>query len=137
MKLIKLGLVALLVVCGTSSAWARHGGVVVGVGVGFGPGYWGPGYYRPYGYYPPYAPYYPPYYPGYYPPVVVQHVDPPVYVEQPLAAPVQPASAAPGAGSAANQFWYYCVASKTYYPYVKDCAGGWQAVSPQPQPPAP
>ncbi|HTO48891.1 MAG TPA: hypothetical protein VML91_14720 [Burkholderiales bacterium] len=31
-----------------------------------------------------------------------------------------------------SHYWYYCPASKAYYPYVRECAGGWQAVSPQP-----
>jgi hypothetical protein len=30
--------------------------------------------------------------------------------------------------------WYYCNASKTFYPYVKECPEGWQAVAPQPPP---
>ncbi len=30
--------------------------------------------------------------------------------------------------------WYYCAESKTYYPYVKECPGGWQRVTPQPAP---
>lgn len=45
---------------------------------------------------------------------------PPVYVERADAgAPAQP------------QPWYYCDASGTYYPYVKECPGGWRAVAPQ------
>jgi len=31
-------------------------------------------------------------------------------------------------------YWYYCAESKTYYPYVKECAGSWQRVTPQPPP---
>jgi len=30
--------------------------------------------------------------------------------------------------------WYYCPESKAYYPYVKECPGGWQQVAPQPPP---
>jgi len=26
------------------------------------------------------------------------------------------------------QYWYYCDASKTYYPYVQSCPGGWKMV---------
>lgn len=64
---------------------------------------------------------YPPYY--YYPPVIaVPAPPPPVYVEQ---AP--PASAAPAPG-----YWYYCSNPDGYYPYVKECPGGWQKVQPQP-----
>ena len=80
------------------------------VGVYIGPGY--PGYYYP----PPY----------YYPPAVA--VAPPVYVEQGQSAAVQPAPAQ-------NSSWYYCAASRSYYPYVKECAAGWQQVAPQPNPP--
>jgi hypothetical protein len=32
---------------------------------------------------------------------------------------------------AESQYWYYCPASGAYYPYVKDCSGGWQLVQPQ------
>jgi len=28
--------------------------------------------------------------------------------------------------------WYYCEASKAYYPYVRDCPAGWRPVAPQP-----
>jgi hypothetical protein len=45
------------------------------------------------------------------------------YVEQ-----GQP-SAGPGRYSGS---WYYCDASRAYYPYVKQCPGGWREVSPQP-----
>lgn len=74
-----------------------------------------------------FPPYYPAYYPApyyYYPPAVAVQSPPPVYVEQnaPQAAPEQ-----------AN-YWYYCADAKAYYPYVKQCPGGWQRVSPQPPP---
>jgi hypothetical protein len=29
------------------------------------------------------------------------------------------------------QYWYYCQESQAYYPYVKDCPGGWMKVVPQ------
>ena len=105
--------IALAGITATSSAFAwRHG---PRVSIGFGFGY--PGYAYPY-YYPPY--YYPPYYPA---PVVLQR--PPVYVEQsPQMAPSAPAPAA--------NYWYYCSESNAYYPYVKECAVGWQRVAPQP-----
>jgi len=66
--------------------------------------------------------YYPPYY--YYPPVVVAPAPPPTYIEQAQPAPAQQSQG----------FWYYCAESKTYYPYVKECPGGWQRVTPQPAP---
>ena len=58
---------------------------------------------------------------AYYPPYVVQQ-QPQVYVEQPQAQPSQPSG-----------YWYYCSDSRAYYPYVKECASGWQRVAPQPQ----
>ncbi len=70
-------------------------------------------------------PYYPAYYPApyyYYPPAVLAPASPPVYVEQNAAAPEQ------------GNYWYYCAGAKAYYPYVTQCPGGWQRVSPQPPP---
>lgn len=29
-----------------------------------------------------------------------------------------------------SDYWYFCPDSKTYYPYVKECPSGWQAVEP-------
>jgi hypothetical protein len=64
------------------------------------------------------------YYPAYPAPAVVIPSSPPVYIEQgQAAAPAQEA-----------QYWYYCRESETYYPYVKECAGPWQRVVPQPPP---
>jgi hypothetical protein len=123
-KVGKLGWAALLAGCavfasGSAMAQHSHGGfhgghgghghVVIGVGVGVGPWYW-----------PWYSPYYYPYYPAYpyysyYPPAAAA---PPSYIEQQAA----PASAD----------WYYCEGSRAYYPYVKDCPGGWERVPAQP-----
>jgi hypothetical protein len=84
----------------------HHGAAFVGFGVGFAyPWSW---------YYPP-----PYYYPGYYYPYPAQPV---TYVEQ-------------GAAPAAAGWWYYCEASRTYYPYVKECPSGWQRVPALPPPP--
>ena len=100
-----LALLAALILPGTASAHHAR----VGVGVYFGPGF----------YYPPY--YYPP--PVYYPPqpVVIQQ-QAPVYVEQAPASTAQQSSGD----------WFYCPASKAYYPYVKDCTEPWQRVAPVP-----
>ena len=92
-------------------AWHHGGRVHFGVVIG-APFY--PWYYPPY---PPYPPY-----PYYYPPVAP--AAPPTYIEQGAA------QAAP----AQQGVWYYCAESKTYYPYVKECPGGWQRVTPQPAP---
>ncbi|MCJ7838345.1 MAG: hypothetical protein MUP61_03890 [Burkholderiales bacterium] len=97
-----------------------HGGVRFGISLGV-PLY-GLGYDPPYYAYPGYA--YPA--PVYgYPPVVMGPASPPVYVEQ---GAVQ---AAP-APSQVQGDWYYCAASKAYYPYVAECAAGWQRVPAQP-----
>lgn len=106
-----LSLLVLLLLAGIGSAWA-HGGRV-GVGVYFGP-YWGPGPW----YYPP---------PYYYRPevVVVPAPQPMVYVERQGAS-------GETASRPAEQYWYYCAAGKGYYPYVKECPGGWQKVLPHP-----
>jgi hypothetical protein len=120
MKLFK-SLFALLLLAaamaGSSSAWADryhggfHGGPRVGVGVVIGGPYWG---YRDPFFYPPY--------PYAYPPVVVTQ-DPPVYIEQGQAPAPQ-----------ASNDWFYCRNPEGYYPYVKQCPGGWQRVAPQPPP---
>jgi hypothetical protein len=102
-------------------------------GYWWGPGYWGPRYgfvYPPaYGYLPPAYGYIPPAYGyaapayGYVPPAFVAP-NPPVYVERdPPAAPAAPV------------WWYWCAEASAYYPYVKECPGGWQRVPPQAVPP--
>jgi len=91
-----------------------HGGWHGSYGFYFGFPFYGPGYYPAPYYYPPY----------YYPPSVVVPSSPPVYIEQ------GGTQAAPG--SSQQNWWYYCGDSKTYYPYVKECPGGWQRVEPQP-----
>ena len=121
MKLAKaalvIGVMALLI-ASSGAALARgygHGHVRFGVYVG-GPVFW-PGYY----YGAPY--YYPPYYqPGPYP------AAPTYYIEQGSSQPVPAPAPAP---SQAN-WWYHCADARAYYPYVKECPGGWQRVAPQP-----
>jgi len=118
MKTIKLLIVLLLLGAGgVANARGDHGHVRFGVMVG---PYWGgPWHYPPYPYY----------YPPYYPPVVVQPPAPQVYIEQspaPAAPPPAPVAVAPA------NYWYFCAAAKGYYPYVRECPGGWQKVLPQP-----
>ena len=95
-----------------------------------GRGYYG-GYYGsglgiwlgwPGGYYPYYYPYSPYYYPYYYPPAVSVQPAPQEYIERPRRED----------SSAPSGVWYYCPDSKSYYPYVKECPGGWQTVPAQP-----
>ncbi len=90
-----------------------HGHADIGVGIVVDPFWYGSWPYPGPYYYPPY----------YYPPVVAVPADPPVYIERGDTAP----------GSAA--YWYYCGQPPGYYPYVKQCPGGWQPVSPHPPPP--
>jgi len=105
--------IVLLVIGSMGNAWADHprGHVSTHVGVYFGP-VWDPWYYpAPTYYYPPARP------------IIIERAPPPVYVEQAEPAPVP------------NQYWYYCNASKAYYPYVGECPSGWQRVLPQPPQP--
>lgn len=69
-------------------------------------------------YYP--APYY---YPHYYPPAVVVPSSPPTYIER---GDAEDQTAEP------SSYWYYCASPDGYYPYVKECPGGWQRVPPRP-----
>ena len=86
-----------------------HGGNV-GIGLWLGPGWW-PGWGWP-GYYPSY------YYPYYQePPIVIQQ--PEVYVQ-------------PAPQEQSPTYWYFCKESQGYYPYVKQCPGGWMKVVPTP-----
>jgi hypothetical protein len=32
------------------------------------------------------------------------------------------------AAASAQNFWYFCPQTKTYYPYVQSCAAPWEAV---------
>lgn len=90
-------------------AMADHGHWRTHVGVYFGGPFW-PGWY----------------YPPYYPPVVAVPVptSPPVYIER------EPASATPPQTS----YWYWCDNPQGYYPYIKNCPGGWKKVEPGPPP---
>ena len=95
------------VICEPAFADRGHPRARIGVYIG------GPGYY----YYPWwYAPYY-------YPPAVVERQPDVTYIEQEPAQTV-PENEQPG-------FWYYCADAKVYFPYVKQCPGGWQRVVPQ------
>jgi hypothetical protein len=73
-------------------------------------------------------PYYgaPAYYPApyYYPPAAIIAPYPPVYVERDDVEREAP--------PATSTWYYYCAQSKAYYPYVRQCPGGWQRVPPRP-----
>lgn len=129
--------IALLSIVASSSVWAhghRHSHLSIGLG------YYGPGYYGGYGYggygfgrygfggygygYPSY--YFPPAYA--YPPTVIVPTTPPVYIEQQTQQPAQSAQPA----QPRTNYWYYCKDPDGYYPYVRNCPGGWLQVAPQP-----
>ncbi len=88
-----------------------HGGTRVFIGGGVGwwgwPGWWGPGWWD---------------YPYYAAPSVAIPSAPTTYIQQEPAA---------------DAYWYYCKEAGAYYPYVKDCPGGWMQVVPQSAPPGP
>jgi hypothetical protein len=88
----------------------RHGGHFEG-GIWFGPGW---GFWDPF-FYPYYA------YPYYAPPAVVVPEQPQEYV---MPAPQRQEPS----------YWYYCTEARGYYPYVKNCPGGWLKVVPSPPP---
>ena len=99
----------LLLLGAPALASAARVGVGIGVNIGGPVWYGGPGWYGAPYYYAPY--YYGPSY-AYYPPAPAVVYAPPVtVVTQPPAS-----------------FWYYCVPAKAYYPYVRECPIGWQAV---------
>ncbi len=114
-----LALVVMLAGIAAAGPATAHGyryGPRVSFGFVFGPPvFWG----SPYPYY-----YYPPAY--YYPPMAAVPAEPTVYIERPdntRAAPER----------TRQDYWYYCPEAEAYYPYVKQCAKGWQKVPPQPQ----
>jgi hypothetical protein len=63
-------------------------------------------------------------YPAYVAPPVVVPPGPTEYIQQEPALP-------------ADAYWYYCQSAGAYYPYVKECPGGWMQVVPQPAPGSP
>jgi hypothetical protein len=143
-KIIGVFVLVLFATLASGSAMAQHHGHGYGHGYGYGGGVrfgislgfplYAPGYYpAPYYAYPaPVYSYPAPAYaypaPAYtYPGAMMGSSSPPVYVEQSLAR------AAP-APSQAQGDWFYCPASRSYYPYVGECPAGWQRVPAQPPP---
>lgn len=97
--------------------WRGRVGVYIGAPVVVSP------WYRPWPYYAhPYS------YPYYYPPVVRE--EPTVYIEQGVEGASSSPAPAPQAQAPAQQYWYYCQDSRTYYPHVQTCASPWQRVMP-------
>lgn len=100
---ILAGCVGLLALAGTADAHGGRGRVHFGVVVG-APLWWHAW----------------PHYPRYYERVIVERPGPTVYVEKDAADDERDA----------DQYWYFCPDSKTYYPYVKQCSSPWQRVVP-------
>ena len=112
MKRVVLALI-LVLASGSALAGGRHHGhgrISLGFHFGVPLGWYHPWYYAP-----------PPVY--YYPsaPLVVQPPAPTVFVERSDVVPEGAAS------------WYFCRESNAYYPYVKQCPGGWQRVPARPR----
>ncbi len=112
-----LGILALTI--SFNAAADRHHG-------GHGHGHPGFGFYFgvpafPRSYYYPYDPFYYPYYP---PAVVTVPSEPPVYIERERPAPQSQ--------QFPEGYWYYCSNPEGYYPYIKECPGGWRQVDPIP-----
>lgn len=104
-------LLAAVALGAAGSALAHGGRVNFGLGLHFGP-YWGP-FWGP-AWYP--APVYVP------PPVIISAPPAPTHYVERADQPLSPG------------YWYYCESARGYYPYVKECAGGWRAVPPAPPP---
>ncbi|HET9113446.1 MAG TPA: hypothetical protein VFN66_06215 [Burkholderiales bacterium] len=121
------GLVGLIGIFASSVALADRIGVGFYIGGPYPYGFYRP-FYRPYFY--PY-PYYPPVVVS-PPPVVVAPEPAPVYVEQ--GAPQQQVPQQPAAPQASAGHWYHCDKPEGYYPYIKECPGGWKPVEPTPPP---
>jgi outer membrane protein OmpA-like peptidoglycan-associated protein len=86
--------------------------------------YWNPWWYDLF-YYPSYYPYYGPYYnygPYYTPYPYVTPSVPQEYIERPES------KAPPGP----SDVYYYCPGAGKYYPYVRECPGGWRTVPVRP-----
>ena len=132
----KVVAVLILLVFGAAaseSAMAQHhGGVRFGINIGIP--LFGPGYYPPYAYPAPAYAYPAPAYaypgPAYsYPAPAYSYPAPAYSYPGQAVAPSAPyAQAAP----APQHDWYFCPNSNSYYPYVRECPGGWQRVPAQP-----
>ncbi|MGD0961874.1 MAG: hypothetical protein ABSB19_18845 [Methylomonas sp.] len=129
MKLYTLFSALLLAVCCLYSpnnwAWGHGGRFGVYIGAPFYGGYYGYGYGYPYAY--PYG------YP-YYPPAVAAvpaPMAPQTYIQQSPSV-VQPPPPAVQQQPQQGSYWHFCSDPEGYYPYIKECPGGWQLVQPSP-----
>lgn len=131
---VAFGLMAVAEPASARGRYGNHGhhGARFSFGFWGGPGYWGPGYWGP-GYWGPgygygYAG------PGYWGPPAVVYAptpEPRVWVENDPAPTTPTPAPSSSTDPNAQQWWYWCVSSRGYYPYVNSCAEGWQRVAPQ------
>ena len=119
---------------GAMPAWADRGH---GRGHGWG---WGPAGFllgsallysaiQPRAYYGPQIVYAPPA----YGPVVQPYYEQSYVIPHAVSLPPPPANLVQGpSAEASGGWWYFCRSPGGYYPYVKECPGGWAKVSPTP-----
>ncbi len=125
-KLNSITLIFTLLALFASSVVSAHGGYNrfnFGINLGHYPGYYG---YSAFGYQDPF--FYPPVYS--YPPTVIVPVTPPVVI--PSTPPVYTQKKTTSSMQPQTNYWHYCSDSDSYYPYVKECPGGWLQVAPKP-----
>lgn len=89
----------------------------IGIGFGYGSGFYGGYPWGPWGPWGPYGGFY-----GYPPTVITVPTEPPVYIQQPRPAPLR---YQPG-------YWYYCTNPPGYYPTIRQCITRWRPVEPRP-----
>lgn len=101
----------------------RHNHLNFGFNLGgYNSGFYGSNFYGPrnYGYGAPF--FYPRTYNYSYGSTVIVPSTPPIYIQREEIKPTQPQA----------NYWHYCQNPDGYYPYVKQCPGGWLQVAPQP-----
>ncbi len=119
---------------GGHSGWTGHHTAWHGYYGGYHGGHYGGHYWGPHFYWggsfvlgPWWYPWYPYYGYGYAAPYY-GYAAPRDYAQQPQVY-VDPQQTQ-------QNYWYFCQDPQGYYPYVKNCPGGWMKVTPQPAPPS-
>ena len=118
--------------------------VSIGVGVGFGGGFWNPFPYEPFD--DPFYDHYPPQIHGYVAPPAIPCTPADIPTKEPStnifspdyaydridASRCAPQAAASMAAPVPPPAYYFCRSANAYYPHVNQCAEGWQQVAPKP-----